>query len=333
MATFKLPQNELSKLRRYKKKLLEQQRELDRGEFSEDTSVHEAIVKSQGIDQILETLEPKGVQTGTDFKGAISTAEGQELPLSEPVYEKAEPTRQSFVDVFKIASEYDISTKGLKQPKPLTKKDLKSQNFIEKWGIEYDPNLDEEANITAGLEQVFPHEREQYMKESEALFAKPKKVSEKTKALDIIRTQKIKQYHEENNMAYDDNLDYAENIQDIANNLSGQAQIKYMDDIEGLVKDKEDKATKPRLTEQRARNKLNSAVIKINKLKGKITEGLNKSGDEEELAFISRKFNEWLEFIPEEAREEYLQDIGEGVASAGISREDAITELKRRGRM
>lgn len=324
MATFKLPATELSKLQKYKRKLLEQQRKLDRAEFDklekddQDISIHEAIEKSSQISQVLETLEPKEEQIATSFKGAVTTAGGRELPLTEPVFEKKEPTRQSFLDAFKLAAEHGLSTPK-KLPKPLGDKELKSRNFLDKWGIDYDENLTADANITDAVNQVFPHQREEFMTESEALFAKPekpKKVSKKTAALDIVRTQKIKQYHEEKGIAYDDDFNYVENIQGIANNLLGQEQIQYMDDIEKLVKDKEEK---PRLSEQTARNKLNTVTPKIIKLKQKMSDILITPEEEKALDFHLRKFNEWLEFIPEGARDEYMQDVGEKATNLSAS--------------
>lgn len=306
MARFRLPATELLKLRRYKRKLLEEQRKLDL-----DIS-HESIAKSSGIRQILQTLEPKGKQITTSFKGAMATTGGRRLPLTEPVFEKAEPTRQSFLDAFKLASEYGLPLpKSVpKEPKPLGDKELKTRNFLNEWGIDYNEGLTYDANLTDAVNQVFPHQRAEFMEKSEALFAKPekpKKVSKKTAALDIVRTQKIKQYHEENNIAYDADLNYTENVQNTVDGLSGQEQIQYMDDIEKLVKDKEEK---PRLSEQQARNKLNTVTPKIIKLKEKMLRAETTPEEEKALKFHSRKFDEWLGFIPEDAKDEYRKALG-----------------------
>lgn len=316
MATFKLPQSELLKLQQYKRKLLEQQRKLDRAEFGklgkadQDISIHKAIEKSSQISQVLETLEPKEKQIATSFKGAITTAGGREFPLTEPVHEKKEPTRQSFLDAFKLAAEHGLPTPE-KLPKPLGDKELKTRNFLDEWDIDYNEDLTYDANLTDAVNQVFPHQQAEFMEKSETLFAKPekpKKVSKKTATLDIVRTQKIKQYHEEKGITYDNDLNYVENIQDIANNLSGQEQSQYMDDIENLVKDKEEK---PRLSEQQARNKLNTVTPKIINLKEKMVRAETTPEEEKALNFHLRKFDEWLEFIPEDARGGYRKALGE----------------------
>ncbi len=315
MATFKLPTSELRKLREYKKKLLEQQRKLDRGEI-EDIPIHESIAKSSGISQILKTLEPKGEQIGTDFKGAITTAGGRRLPLSEPVHEKKDPTRQSFTDAFKIASEYDISTKGLKPPKEklTTAEELKSRNLLKKWGIEYDESLKPKANIEAGSTQVWPHELDQFQNEANELLGKKPLTGDEYKA---------KQFLEKWNIEHDKGLDHKANVIAGYDKVPDEDKEQYLSEANKLFA-KPKKEAKPRLSEQQARNKLNSAVIKINKLKGKVEEGLAKTGDEKELAFTTKKFNEWLEFIPEEDREAYMQDIGESSATGVAIGTEAI---------
>ena len=320
MATFKLPTSELRKLREYKKKLLEQQRKLDRGEI-EDIPIHESIAKSSGISQILKTLEPKGEQIGTDFKGAITTAGGRRLPLSEPVHEKKDPTRQSFTDAFKIASEYDISTKGLKPPKEklTTAEELKSRNLLKKWGIEYDESLKPKANIEAGSTQIWPHELDQFQDEANEVLGKKPLTGDEYKAKKLLEKWDIEQ---------DIGLDHKANVIAGYDKVADGDKDQYLEEANKLFA-KPEKKEKPRLSEQQARNNLNRAVIKINKIKGKIEEGLNKSGDEKELAFISRKFNEWLEFIPEEDREEYLQDIGEPSATGVAIGTEALKETSR----
>ncbi len=346
MGNFKLPPVELRKLRKYKNKLLAQQQQLDSGEL-QDTPLQESIAKSSGISQVLKALEPKGKQIGTDYKGAITTESGRELPLNEPIYEKKDPTRQSFRDAFKIASEYGLPTTDI-TPKPLTKDEFKAQEFLKEWGIEPDPDLDSGANITAGLNQVFPDKRDQYIKGSEALFAKPKedKSLSATKQRTRIELKKyIKEYDKSLMSEWKSEDDTLDNLDRITDSIEDEdKKLEFIKGAEGLFGKKRslsgirsdiDKALKnlqelipvePKepISEERA--------LEIEDWRERAGESI-KQLPKERQDKKRKLFKFAFDFSPMIEGEVEPSATGVAIGTEAIKQEDAIAELKRRGLM
>lgn len=359
MATFKLPATELLKLRKYKRKLLEQQRKLDRAEFDklakadQDISIHKAIEKSSQISQVLETLEPKGEQIATSFKGAVTTAGGRELPLTEPVYEKAEPTRQSFLDAFKLASEYGLPTPK-KLPKPLGDKELKSRNFLDEWDIDYDENLTADANITNAIKQVYPHQQAEFIAKSEALFAKPKAVKPLTMTdrRERIELRKhIRDFDKQNNLSLINEWNPEDDILDNLNRITDAIPDEDMrlEFIRGAERIEEKKPTEKQAltritTLEKAKMQLEttgglSAEIfeAIKGVRPEFTKALQKADKTEALEAIERELEYLKPFIGEDETKEITLPTETKTTSQavnylmdnGMDRDAAIEWLRR----